>query len=96
MAKGDTSLGTGVVWLTDESAKCDKYGHYASCCKGEKSLKPGKQSTSQQSRGRQRCPGKGRQANFVEGPFSLELSNFENSSKNDAYAFTIEEQTCAL
>ena len=52
-------------------------------------MKPGKQSTSQQSRERQGRPGKGRQANFVEGPF-------ENSGENDAFAFTLEEQTCAL
>ena len=52
-------------------------------------MKPGKQSTSQQSRGRQGRPGKGRQANCVEGPF-------ENSDENVAFAFTIEEQTCAL
>ena len=70
-------------------AKCDKYGHYASCCKGGKSLKPGKQSTSQQSRGKQSRPGKGRQANFVEGLF-------ENPGENDAFAFIIEEQTCVL
>ena len=48
-------------------AKCDKHGHYASCCKGGKSYKPGKQSTSQKLGGRQGRPGKGRQANFVKG-----------------------------
>ena len=52
-------------------------------------MKPGKQSTSKQSRGRQGRPGKGSQANCVEGPF-------ENSDENDAFAFTIEEETCAL
>ena len=46
-------------------------------------------AASQQSRGRQGRPGKGIQANFVEG-------QFENSGENDAFAFTIEEQTCAL
>jgi len=34
-------------------SKCGKYGHYASCCKGGRSLKHGKQGTTQQQRDRQ-------------------------------------------
>ena len=70
-------------------SKCGKYGHYASCCNGGRGSKPGKQNTAQRRGGGQRRHGKERQANFVEGPF-------ENSGEDDTFAFTIEEQTCAL
>ena len=50
---------------------------------------PVKQNTAQRRGGGQRLHGKERQANFVEGPF-------ENSGEDDTFAFTIEEQTCAL
>ena len=70
-------------------SKCGKYGHYASCCKGGRNPKSGKQDTTQQQGGRQqRQRGKGRQTNVVE--------DFEQSGEDDTFAFTIEEQTCAL
>ena len=70
-------------------SKCGKYGHYASCCKGGRNPKFGKQSTTQRRGGRQQHRGKGGQANAVEGPF-------EHPGEDDTFAFTIEEQTCAL
>ena len=69
-------------------SKCGKYGHFASCCKGGRNLKSGKQDTTQQQGGRQQRRGKGRQTNVVE--------DFEQSGEDDTFAFTIEEQTCAL
>ena len=69
-------------------SKCGKYDHYASCCNGGRSSKQGKQNTAQRQGGK-RHHGKERQANFVE-------DRFENSGENDTFAFTIEEQTCAL
>ena len=69
-------------------SKCGKYGHYASCCKGGRNPKSGKQDTTHQQGGRQQRRGKGRQANVVE--------DFEQSGEDDTFAFTIEEQTCAL
>ena len=70
-------------------SKCGKYGHYASCCKGGKNLKFGRQGTTQQQGGRQHRHGKGRQANQVE-----DCCN--ESGEDDMFAFTIEEQTCAM
>ena len=68
-------------------SKCCKYGHYASCCKGE-NLKFGRQGTTQQRGGRQQCHGKG-QANQVE-------DRCNKSGEDDTFAFTIEEQTCVV
>ena len=70
-------------------SKCGKYGHYASCCKGGRNLKSGKQGTTQQRGGRQQHHGKGRQANQVE-------DRCNESGEDDTFAFTIEEQTCAM
>ena len=70
-------------------SKCGKYGHYASCCKGGRNSKPGKQGNNQQRGGRQQRHGKGRQANHVEG-------HCNESGEDDSFAFTIEEQTCAM
>lgn len=70
-------------------SKCGKYGHYASCCKGGRNSKPGKQGNTQQRGGRQQRHGKGRQANHVEG-------HCNESGEDDSFAFTIEEQTCAM
>ena len=70
-------------------SKCGKYGHYASCCKGGKSLKYGKQGTTQQRGGRQQRHGKGGQVNQVE-------DRCKQSGEDDTFAFTIEEQTCAM
>ena len=70
-------------------SKCGKYGHYASCCQGGRNFKSGKQGTTQQRGGKQQRHGKGRQANQVE-----DCCN--QSSEDDTFAFTIEEQTCAM
>ena len=70
-------------------SNCGKYGHYASCCKGGKNLKSGKPGTTQQRGGRQQHHGKGRQANQVE-------DRCNESGEDDTFAFTIEEQTCAM
>ncbi|PFX13291.1 hypothetical protein AWC38_SpisGene22635 [Stylophora pistillata] len=70
-------------------SKCSKYGHYASCCKGGRNLKPGKQGNTQQRGGRQQRHGKGKQANHVEG-------HCNESGEDDSFAFTIEEQSCAM
>ena len=69
--------------------KCAKYGHYASCCKGGKCSKPGNQRTTERTGNRQHPCGKGRQANCVEDPL-------EQYGEDDMYAFTVEEQACAL
>ena len=69
--------------------KCGKYGHYASCCKGGRSLKSGKQGTTQQREGRQQRHGKGGQTNQVE-------DRCKQSGEDHTFAFTIEEQTCAM
>ena len=69
--------------------KCGKYGHYASCCKGGRSLKSGKQGTTQQREGRQQRHGKGGQTNQVE-------DRCKQSGEDHSFAFTIEEQTCAM
>ena len=63
-----------------KSNSCRKYGHYANYCKGGRSPKPGKQSTTLQQGGRQRRHVQGRQAKFVEGPF-------ENSGEDDTFCF---------
>ena len=69
--------------------KCGKYGHYASCCKGGRSLKSGKQGTTQQRECRQQRHGKGGQTNQVE-------DRCKQSGEDHTFAFTIEEQTCAM
>ena len=69
--------------------KCGKYGHYASCCKGGRSLKSGKIGTTQQREGRQQRHGKGGQTNQVE-------DRCKQSGEDHTFAFTIEEQTCAM
>jgi len=70
-------------------SKCGKYGHYASCCKGGRNLKYGKQGTTQQRGGRQQRHGNGGQANQVE-------DRCKQPGEDDMFAFTIEEQTCAM
>ncbi|PFX13293.1 Uncharacterized protein K02A2.6 [Stylophora pistillata] len=70
-------------------SKCRKYGHYASCCKGGRNLKPGKEGNTQQRGGRQQRHGKGKQANHVEG-------HCNESGEDDSFAFTIEEQSCTM
>ena len=72
--------------------KCVRFGHFARCCKGEKSgfkpSKPNKQNKRQQLHDRRENL-RGRQANFVEG-------HTVQPSVDDSFAFTIEDQTFAL
>ena len=63
-----------------KSSSCSKYGHYANYCKGGRSPKPGKQSTTLQQGGGQRRHVQGKQAKFVEG-------HFENSDEDDTFCF---------
>ena len=70
-------------------SKCGKYGHYAPCCNEGRNLTSGKQGTTQQRGGRQQRHGKGGQANQVE-------DRCKQSGEDDTFAFTIEEQTCAM
>ena len=74
-------------------SKCEKCGHFARCCKNGS-----KQHSAQTNPSKQppvHCPGlgqllrgKGREATLV--------NEVTQSSEDDSFAFTIEEQTCAL
>ena len=74
-------------------SKCGKYGHFARCCKTgfrQHSAKtnPAKQPPVHRRGPRQLLRGKGREANLVD--------EVTQSSEDNSFAFTIEEQTCAL
>ena len=74
-------------------SKCEKYGHFARCCKNgfkQHSAKtnPSKQPPVHRRGTRQLLRGKGREANLVD--------EVTQSSEDNSFAFTIEEQTCAL
>ena len=70
-------------------SKCEKYGHFARCCKNGFKQHSAQTNPSKQPpvyrRGRR---GKGREANLVD--------EVTQSSEDNSFAFTIEEQTCAL
>ena len=74
-------------------SKCGKYGHFARCCKSgfkqhSAQTNPSKQPPVHRRGPRQLLRGKGREANLVD--------EVTQSSEDNSFAFTIEEQTCAL
>ena len=74
-------------------SKCEKYGHFARCCKNglkqhSAQTNPSKQPPVHRRGPRQLLRGKGREANLVD--------EVTQSSEDNSFAFTIEEQTCAL
>ena len=74
-------------------SKCGKYGHFARCCKSgfkqhSAQANPSKQPPVHRRGPRQLFHGKGREANLVD--------EVTQSSEDNSFAFTIEEQTCAL
>ena len=78
--------------------KCGKYGHYASCCKGGRSLKSGKQGTTQQREGRQHV------FNglfyitvmFKKSPRGLEFLLFQVAEQLCRAELTLRHQSCLL
>ena len=74
-------------------SKREKYGHFARCCKNgfkqhSAQTNPSKQPPVHRRGPRQLLRGKGREANLVD--------EVTQSSEDNSFAFTIEEQTCAL
>ena len=74
-------------------SKCEKYGHFARCCKNgfkqhSAQTNPSKQPPVHRRGPRQLLRGKGREANLV-----YEVTQ---SSEDNSFDFTIEEQTCAI
>ena len=74
-------------------SKYEKYGHFARCCKNgfkqhSAQTNPSKQAPVHRRGPRQLLRGKGREANLVD--------EVTQSSEDNSFAFTIEEQTCAL
>ena len=74
-------------------SKCGKYGHFARCCKSgfkqhSAQTNPSKLPPVHRHGPRQLFRGKGREANLVDEVTQL--------SEDNSFAFTIEEQTCAL
>ena len=74
-------------------AKCEKYRHFARCRKNgfkqhSAQTNPSKQPPVHRRGPRQLLRGKGREANLVD--------EVTQSSEDNSFAFTIEEQTCAL
>ena len=74
-------------------SKCEKYGHFPRCCKSgfkqhSAQTNPSKQPLVHRRVPRQLFRGKGREANLVD--------EVTQSSEDNSFAFTIEEQTCAL
>ena len=70
-----------------------KYGHFPRCCKNgfkqhSAQTNPSKQPPVHRRGPRQLLRGKGREANLVD--------EVTQSSEDNSFAFTIEEQTCAL
>ena len=84
----------GIVLRREGSAEnVKKYGHFARFCKNRfkqhsVQTKPSKQPPLHRRGLRQPLHGKGREANLVD--------EITQSSEDDSFAITIEEQTCAL
>ena len=86
MWRRDILLGIRVVQQTEEKcAKSSKYGHFASCCKGNhSSLESGKDS--QQKKASNGKKGAGRQTNQGVG-YSMEDEHVSSEERNPAFAF---------
>ena len=74
-------------------SKCEKYGHFACCCKNRFKQHSAQTNPSKQPPVHRRGPsqllrGKGREANPVD--------EVTQSSEDNSFALTIEEQTCVL
>ena len=84
----DILLGIRVVQQTEEKcAKSSKYGHFASCCKGNhSSLESGKDS--QQKKASNGKKGAGRQTN-QGGGYSMEDEHVSSEERNPAFAFAV-------
>ena len=88
VGRRDISLGIGVVQQTEEKCpKCSKYGHFASCCKGNHSpLESGKDSKHKKASNGKK--GAGRQTNQVGG-YSMEDEHVSCEERNPAFAFAV-------
>ena len=88
VGRRDILLGIRVVQQTEEKcAKSSKYGHFASCCKGNhSSLESGKDS--QQKKASNGKKGAGRQTN-QGGGYSMEDEHVSSEERNPAFAFAV-------
>ena len=86
VGRRDILLGIRVVQQTEENcANSSKYGHFASCCKGNhSSLESGKDS--QQKKASNGKKGAGRQTN-QGGGYSMEDEHVSSEERNPAFAF---------